>query len=203
MATRSSPTTPLLWGTRTISSGHFSLRTLGAGAAVKFAAALVVLIVAAGSQAAPVPELSLKDQSGQMHSLSSYRGKIVVLNFWATWCTPCRQELPMLDKVARDYAGKDVVFVAASLDDKSTQKHISGFLQKKKISLPVWVGATPGTLQQMDLGKIIPATIILDEKGDAVGRILGEARRKDIASRLDWLLNGRAGKAPSAVVTHY
>jgi len=173
-------------------------------AAVELTAALLlVFAIEAWAAAKPAPELSLTDQSGQEHSLASYRGKVVVLNFWATWCMPCRHELPMLNKLAQEYAGKDVVFVAASLDEKDTQKQIPRFLEKKKISLPVWVGATPDSLDHMDLGKIIPATIILDQQGEVVGRIMGEARRKEIAERLDWVLNGRAGKAPKPVVKHY
>ena len=167
------------------------------------AALLIVFAMKAWAAAKPAPELALKDQSGQEHSLASYRGKVVVLNFWATWCMPCRHELPMLNKLAQEYTGKDVEFVAASLDEKDTQKQIPRFLEKKKISLPVWIGATPDTLTQMDLGKIIPATIILDQHGEVVGRIMGEARRKEIVERLDWALNGRVGKAPKAVVRHY
>jgi thiol-disulfide isomerase/thioredoxin len=179
------------------------MRVRNTRAVVKVTAALAVVFAVEAWAAGPIPELSLKDQSGQEHSLSVYRGKIVVLNFWATWCMPCRHELPMLDRLAQEYAGKNVVFLAASLDEKETQKQIPHFLQKKKISLPVWIGATPGTLSQMDLGKIIPATIILDQQGEVVGRIMGEARSKDITSRLDWVLNGRVGKAPKAVVKRY
>lgn len=157
--------------------------------------------VALGS---PFPELTLKDQTGTTQTLSAYRGKIIVLNFWATWCGPCREELPRLDELARAYASKQVVFVAASLDDAETQSKIASFLGKKKIStIPVWIGASPATLKQLQLGEMVPATIILDQNGEPIARIMGEASRKDITSRLDWLLNGRQGKPPKSLLKNF
>jgi len=163
--------------------------------------ALCLGTVALGS---PFPELTLKDQTGTVQTLSAYRGKIIVLNFWATWCGPCREELPRLDQLAREYAAKDVVFVAASLDDSETQSKIASFLDKKKIStLPVWIGASPATLKQFQLGEVVPATIILDQNGKPIARIMGEASRKDVSSRLDWLLSGRTGKPPKSLLKNF
>lgn len=156
------------------------------------------------SSAAPFPALSLKDRAGQEQSLSAYSGKIIVLSFWATWCGPCREELPRLDELAREYAPKDVVFIAASIDDRDTQAKIPAFLAKKNIySLPIWVGAAPETLKEFQLSEIVPATIILDQNGQVIARIMGEASKKDITSRLDWLLNGRVGKQPKTLVKNF
>jgi hypothetical protein len=63
----------------------------------------------------------------------------------------------------------------------------------------VWTGASEKTLQELGLGVLVPATLILDENGVAIGKIEGEAREKDLTSRLDWLLNGRQGKQPRLV----
>jgi len=119
-----------------------------------------------------------------------------VLNFWATWCFPCREEMPMLGKLAPEYKDKGTEFVAVSLDDEKTQPKIAHFLEKKKIVLPVFTGATPASLSQFDLAGIVPATVIIDRDGSAVFRILGEASKKNLASRLDWLLSDRSGKKP-------
>jgi thiol-disulfide isomerase/thioredoxin len=168
--------------------------------------ALLILAIGTGTATfgAPLPDLSLKDRAGTVQNLSAYRGKIVVLNFWATWCGPCREELPRLDELAREYAAKNVVFVAASIDEADTQPKIASFLGKKNVtSLPIWMGASPAMLKQFQLGEVVPATIILDQNGEPIARILGEASRKDIASRLDWLLNGRTGKQPKTIVKNY
>jgi thiol-disulfide isomerase/thioredoxin len=145
-------------------------------------------------------DLSLNDLSGKPVSLERYRGKIVVMNFWATWCFPCREEMPMLNKLAPVYAEKNTVFLAISLDDSATQPKIPKFLGKKKIVLPVFIDATPVTLHQLGLGEAIPATLILDRNGVPAFRILGEASKKDVASRLEWLLSDRSGKSPKPFI---
>ncbi len=165
--------------------------------------AFALLTAGAGAKANDRPDLSLRDLSGAKHSIADYRGKVLVVNFWATWCGPCREELPMLNAVAKQYAPKGVVFIEASLDGKRDEQKIPAFLAKEEVEFHVWVGATPGTLKKLSLGKIIPATLIVDRNGRAVGRLLGEARRHELTLRLDWILAGESGPAPAAVVTHY
>jgi thiol-disulfide isomerase/thioredoxin len=153
--------------------------------------------------AGAAPDLTLTSLQGKPYSLADFRGKIVVLNFWATWCLPCREEMPMLSKLAPKYDEKDVAFLAASIDDPQTQSKIVHFLEKKKISLAVFTGATPDTLKQFDLGEIVPATLILDRDGAPLFRIEGEASKKDVASRLDWLLSDRSTKQPKTLLKNY
>ena len=164
----------------------------------------VALTYASGALAQQhTPGVHFTDLEGHEQSLASYSGKIVVLNFWATWCVPCRHEMPMLNELAPKYADRGVVFVTASVDEAKTQHNIARFVEKSKITLPVWLGATSDTLKEFDLGEVIPATIIFDRDGTAMGRIFGQARQKDITSRLDWLLSDRADKAPKASVKRY
>ena len=155
------------------------------------------------AQSPPPPELSFSDLSGKPHSVSSYRGKIVVLNFWATWCLPCRDEMPMLSKLSKDFAPQDVVFLAVSLDDAKSQSNLPRFLEKKKIALSVFTGATPATLHDLQLGEIVPATVIIDRNGSPLFRIMGQASKKDISSRLDWLLSDRSSKSPKPVLKNF
>jgi thiol-disulfide isomerase/thioredoxin len=155
------------------------------------------------AQTPPAPPLSFKDLSGRPHALADYRGKIVVLNFWATWCFPCREEMPVLSKLSAGYQDKDVSFLAVSLDDAQSQRKIPRFLEKKKIALPIFTGATPATLHDLQLGEIVPATIILDRDGSPVFRILGEASKKEISSRLDWLLSARSSKSPKTLLKNF
>ena len=109
----------------------------------------------------------------------------------------------MLSKLAPRYSPDEVVFLAASLDDAETQSKIPRFLEKKKITLTIYMGATPATLKQLQLGEIIPATLILDRDGSAVFRILGEASKKDIAKRLEWLLSDRSAKPPKPLIKNF
>lgn len=167
-------------------------------AAIAFAASL--LAWGAVNAQSSAPAFSFQDLSGKAHSLAEYQGKIVVLNFWATWCFPCRDEMPMLNKLAPQFAAKDVVFLAVSLDDAKSREKIPRFLDKKKITLPVFTGATPATLTQFGLAGVVPATVVLDRDGSPVFRILGEASKKDISSRLDWLLSERSAQSPKALI---
>ena len=149
--------------------------------------------------AVPSDAMQFRGRDGVQHSIAELRGHPAVVNFWATWCGPCRDEMPRLQKLAQDYAQQGVSFVAISLDAPDTQVKIDGVIAKRGFHLPVWTGATDATLAQFKLGVLVPATLILDDGGEIIGRIEGEAREKDIRSRLDWLLHGRQGKQPPIV----
>src|SRR5690242_711151 len=92
--------------------------------------------------APPKTDLALKDAEGHRVRLSDYRGKAVVLNFWATWCGPCNAEMPALVEAEKIYGPRGVVFIAASLDDAKTKAKIPDFVSKYHVTFPVWVGAT-------------------------------------------------------------
>ncbi len=144
-------------------------------------------------------EPTFRDHTGASRTLADLRGHAAVVNFWATWCGPCKEEMPRLQKLSEDYQAKGVEFIAISLDAPETQPKIEATVAKRGFHVPVWTGATDATLGQLQLGVLVPATLILDEKGEVIGRIEGEARDKDVRSRLDWLLSGRQGKQPKVV----
>ncbi|HEY1213826.1 MAG TPA: TlpA disulfide reductase family protein [Bryobacteraceae bacterium] len=143
------------------------------------------------------PSAALTDLQGKRHLIKELHGMPVVINFWATWCVPCKDEMPRLVKLQERYP--KVRFVAISIDNADTRAKIPALIAKRKFSLTVWQGASADTLKELALGELVPATVILDADGMLVGRIEGEASEKDIASRLDWLLNGRQGKQPKLV----
>jgi thiol-disulfide isomerase/thioredoxin len=154
-------------------------------------------------QAKRAPGLDLKDVNGHTQKLANLRGQIVVLNFWATWCAPCREELPRLSQLAQSYVGKNVHFVAVSIDESKDRTKIQPTLQHENVSLETWIGATTDTMSSFGLGDIVPGTVIVDEKGEIIARIMGEARDEDVRGPLDWLLGGRSGTAPAPVTKRY
>jgi len=147
-------------------------------------------------------ELNLKDMNGQKVRLRDYRGKAVVLNFWATWCGPCKAELPMLVEAAKDYESRGVVFLAVSLDDEKTKQLVPAFVSAHQISFPVWLGATGDDLTKLGLGEAVPATAFVDQDGHIMARILGQLRQEDLKERLDWLTGDKTGTPPEPLVKH-
>jgi thiol-disulfide isomerase/thioredoxin len=150
-----------------------------------------------------VPDLKFQDLAGHAQKLSDLRGSITVISFWATWCGPCKEELPHISALKQKYADKGVRFLAISADEPKTRSQIEPFFQKQDITLDVWTGADIGTLGRLGLGNILPATIVLDKDGSPIGRISGEARDADVTTYLDWLLSDRTGAAPPGIITRH
>ena len=163
--------------------------------------ALALSALALAGAEKPV-DLTLKDAAGRKQRLRDLRGKIVVLNFWATWCGPCSAEMPMLVDAATRYAERGVVFIGASLDDAKTKDKIPAFLSLHRVTFPVWYGATGDDMDALKMGEAAPATAFLDAEGRIVARIEGQMTAEEIPERLDWLLGGQKGPAPKALVKH-
>jgi len=148
-------------------------------------------------------QLSLRDTHGNAQDISRYKGKIVVLNFWATWCVPCQHEMPLLEEMQKKYEDKGVVVLGASVDDEKSQALIQPFAEKNKIPFPLLVGATTSHMQELQLGEVIPATAFFDADGNLIGRVLGELNKADLQNRLEWMLGKHHGKAPPAFVNGF
>ena len=129
-------------------------------------------------------------------------GKVVLLNFWATWCGPCNAEMPALVDLEKQYADRGVAFIGASLDDEKSTPKIPAFVSRYKIDFPIWYGATLDDLDRLKMGNAVPATAFLDAEGHLVARIFGQARPEEVRERLDWLAGDRSGPAPLALVKH-
>jgi len=121
---------------------------------------------------APV-DLTLTGLDGKKVHLHDFAGKPIVVNMWATWCLPCREEMPMMVEAEKVWGPKGVVFIGASLDDSKTKKNIPAFVKQYQITFPVWSGATPDDLDKLKLGEAVPDTVFMD--GDHV--IFSRARR--------------------------
>jgi len=147
--------------------------------------ALTVLALALSPFAGePAPNLELHDLKGTPHKLEEYRGKPVVLNFWATWCTPCAAEMPLLSEMQNRYKGK-VVFIAASVDDDDMKPAVEAFIKKHKGgALTVMMGATLDNLHDFQLRQVMPGTVFIDGEGNIVDRLSGGLKRGDLEERL-------------------
>ncbi len=138
------------------------------------------------------PNIQMADAAGQVHRLEAFRGTVTILNFWATWCGPCRYELPELQKVSNEFGGKGVVVLAVNVDGPAPQ--VERFIANTGLSLPVLFldGRT-----QAELGiDRIPFTVILDRQGRAVRAYAGysAAAMKDLRELTVELLREGAEK---------
>ena len=152
-------------------------------------------VIGVSSDSRPV-NLPFKDMNGKKVRISDLRGKVVVLNFWATWCVPCRAEMPLFVEAEKEYAPRGVVFIAASLDARETRPKIPDFIGEFKIGFPVWVGASTMDLEDLKLGQALPATAFLDRQGRIAARVLGQVTRNELLERLDWLTGDRTPSPP-------
>ena len=121
-----------------------------------------------------VPEFRFEDASGAARTLADWKGKVVLLNLWATWCAPCRKEMPALDRVQKDLGGDGFEVVALSVDRAGVAAS-KKFLEETKVdSLKLYVESTSksiGTLRAAGL----PTSILIDREGREVGRLAGPA----------------------------
>ena len=133
-------------------------------------------------------ELVLKDLFGNEQRLSSYRGRIVVLNFWATYCIPCRKEMPDLAAIQNQYAALGVQVIGAAADDAEDLPKVRQFIKDTKLNFPVWIGATASDMERFGLGSALPGTLVIGRDGKIVASIRGVIRPADLKKHLDHML---------------
>ncbi len=130
-------------------------------------------IVSVGDTA---PDFTITTDSGRTISTSSFGGKLLVLNFWATWCAPCVQELPSLDQFQRNLAGSGVVVLGISVD--KDEKAYRDFLSKAKVSF--LTARDPSNKINAEFGTFkYPETYIIDAEGKVVQKIIGQENWTD------------------------
>jgi thiol-disulfide isomerase/thioredoxin len=133
-------------------------------------------------------ELKLKDLFGTEQNLNQYKGRIVVLNFWATYCVPCRKEMPDLAAIQNEYAALGVQVIGASTDVAEDRPKILQFIKETKINFPVWTGATVAETTRFGLGEALPGTVVIDKSGKVVRIISGIVNAADLKKQIDSML---------------
>ncbi len=118
---------------------------------------------------------NFQDKMGQPVNLDSFKGKVVVLNFWATWCPPCIAEMPALDRLQSELGGADFAVVAVSTDREGIKKS-APFYRRAGIKNLALYNDTRGNLLGAFNGKSLPITVLIDRDGNVVGRMEGAAQ---------------------------
>lgn len=139
--------------------------------------------------------LALKDLTGAQQSLASYRGRVVVLNFWATWCEPCKKEMPDLSAIQNDYGALGVQVIGAAGDEAAESAKVLKFIREFKVNFPVWVGASQDDMSRFGVGSVLPATVIVNREGKIVWREIGIIKPDVLRKELDKLLLPKVAEA--------
>ncbi len=169
---------------------------------MRIALVLLSLFTAASASAASKADLNAKTLDGHKVQLKDLRGKFVVLNFWATWCAPCKQEMPVLVKTAAQASKPGLVFLAVSIDEPGTQARVSDMVKKYGITFPVWTGANGDDVYRLSKGEAVPATLFIDRDGTILARVSGQIRENELKERIAWLTGDRTGARPKEFVSH-
>ncbi|HEX3914667.1 MAG TPA: TlpA disulfide reductase family protein [Steroidobacteraceae bacterium] len=126
---------------------------------------------------ATLPDFSLNDLSGRPTPISAWAGKSLIINFWATWCAPCRQEIPLLKTLAADWAGRDLKVIGIAVDDADKVREFAG---QFKMDYPLLIGEQDALDVAAKFGMPSPAfpfTVFTDRRGEVVALYLGELHR--------------------------
>jgi thiol-disulfide isomerase/thioredoxin len=135
-----------------------------------------------------VTEFSLPDNTGKPRAISEWKDKLRVINFWATWCPPCREELPLFVELQKQYADKNVQVLGIAIDDAEP---VAAFLKKLPVNYPMLVAGQGGIELAFSLGNFasaIPYTIIVDKENNVVFQHSGEITKVQLQEAINGAL---------------
>ena len=115
-------------------------------------------------------DFALKTLEGRTVSLKDYLGKVIFLNFWATWCGPCRTEMPSMEKLWQDF--KEENFVILAIDIQEESKLVSSFMKERSLSFPVFLDGKGNVARSYGI-RGIPTTFFLNPEGETIGKAVG------------------------------
>jgi thiol-disulfide isomerase/thioredoxin len=124
-----------------------------------------------------LPEFALGDRTGKSTPISTWRGKSLILNFWATWCAPCRREIPLLETLHQEWQNRDVQVVGVAVDDRAK---VLAYADELKIPYPLLIGEQDALDVVTAMGvesAVFPFTVFTDRRGQVVALFVGELHR--------------------------
>jgi thiol-disulfide isomerase/thioredoxin len=151
-----------------------------------FGILLAIMPTIAMGQSSRAPDLALRDLRGRTVRLSDYKGKVVLINFWATWCPPCRAEVPDLVKIQRDYGKRGLQIIGITYPPQ-TDSEVRQFIRELKINYPVALGMKE-TKSLFDQSETLPLTIVIDRDGNVRDRIEGILLPEEFEQKIKPLL---------------
>ena len=122
----------------------------------------------------PLPDLAFTDADDKPVRLADYKGKTVLLNFWATWCAPCVKEMPSLDKLQAEMGKDKFVVLPLSLDGPSKPKVAPFYADRKLANLGIYFDKGKKTMSTLDVS-VLPTSVLIDPQGREIGRMEGDA----------------------------
>ena len=131
------------------------------------------------------PDFTLSDLNGDEVQLSDYRGKVLLLNFWATWCPPCQQEIPMFIEVYEELKDEDFVILAVSIGEG--KEKVSGFVSEKGMTFPVLLDSSKDVARRY-LVRAIPTSVVIDRDGVVQRIVVGMMHESQLRAELKDLL---------------
>ena len=147
---------------------------------------------------APLADLELTDQYGNVHRLDDYKGRVVFLNFWATWCGPCRNEMPDIQKLYEEYAARgdeaEVVILGVAgpgIGQEGSAEDIAAFMEENGYTYPVLMDESSEMFMQYGISAF-PTTFMIDKGGNVYGYVPGQMTEDIMRSIIDQTLNGSA-----------
>ncbi|BCG48593.1 Thiol:disulfide oxidoreductase related to ResA [Citrifermentans bremense] len=142
-------------------------------------------------EGAAAPDFTLQDLSGKQVQLSSLKGKVVLVNFWATWCPPCREEIPSMVKLNQVMQGKNFQMLAISVDEGGKQA-VQEFFRQNGVSLPALFD-TDGSVSRRYGTTGVPETFIVDGKGIIRKKVIGgvDWSAPEVLQYLEGLMQGK------------
>ncbi len=149
-------------------------------------------------QGLQAPDFELVSLDGQKVKLSDFRGKAVILNFWATWCAPCKTEMPWFVDLQKQYGPDGLTIVGVAMDDTDPQK-IAQFASEMGVNYPVLLGTNKVSEEYGDV-EYLPTTFYINRQGKIVGKVAGLAGRPEIEKDVKKALESETGRTEILVM---